>query len=86
MDSWLESYKYNENGIPIGDGYVLNENVEINHTYPLDHFIGWGDLCIFIMEIKQTPGHFAVYNVSKGKMVPGILELYRFRLATEDDV
>ena len=84
MASYKKKTYQNIQGVPITPCYVLDMSVEQNTTYPLP-MLKDGNHYFFLGEVDQAPGHFIVFDMTEGKILKGMFELYRFRLPTDEE-
>jgi hypothetical protein len=72
--------------VPKLQSYRLKKSEPINHSHPLDNIlVNYEDHYVIMGEIINAPGHYIILNYSKGMILPGMYELYRFeKVPTED--
>lgn len=83
--TYKKKFYNNLQGVPITPCYVLDMDVVQNTTHPIPTLKD-GNHYFFLAEVDQAPGHFVVFDMTEGKMLRGMYELYRFRKADEEDM
>lgn len=74
----------NIKGVPIAPCFILDDSEVVNKTHPIPGLVS-GNHYVFLAEISQAPGHFVVFDLTQGKTLRGMYELYRFKVADPDE-